>query len=279
MEAGRMYSKRIFGVEVIAVVLALLFLVPFYFVLVNSVKTFADILLNSAALPTKLEWGNYSKVWTITNFPRALLNSFLITAVSNIGIVLISTMAAYRMQRFPSRFNAIFFMLLVAAMVIPFQSVMIPLIKVMSTLSLSNSILGIVICYFGFGLSMSLFLFHGFVKGIPREIEESAVVDGCGPFAVFFKIIMPLLRPIIVTVVLLNSLWIWNDFLLPLLVLGQKPEVRTIPLSIYSFFGQYTKQWDLALAALVMSVMPIVVFFMVLQKHIVEGITAGSIKG
>ncbi|WP_442602538.1 carbohydrate ABC transporter permease [Paenibacillus sp. KN14-4R] len=279
METGRFYSKRIFGIEVIAIVIALIFLVPFYFVIVNSVKSFADLLLNSAALPTKFEWSNYSKVWTITKFPRALLNSFLITAVSNIGIVLISSMAAYRMQRFPSRFNNVFFMLLVAAMVIPFQSVMIPLIKVMSTLGLSNSIPGIVICYFGFGLSMSLFLFHGFVKGIPREIEESAVVDGCGPFGVFFKIIFPLLRPIIVTVILLNSLWIWNDFLLPLLVLGQKPEVRTIPLSIYSFFGQYTKQWDLALAALVMSVAPIVVFFMVLQKHIVEGITAGSIKG
>jgi raffinose/stachyose/melibiose transport system permease protein len=163
-------------------------------------------------------------------------------------------------------------------MVIPFQAIMIPLVKVAKWFGLLSSLPGLMICYFGFGVSMSIFLYHGFIKSIPKEIEESAVVDGCTPYSVFWRIVFPLLKPITVTIILLNSLWIWNDFLLPLLIL-QKPELRTIPLATNSFFGQYTKQWDLALAALVMGISPIVLFFLAMQRHIIEGITAGSVKG
>ncbi|MNI78464.1 L-arabinose transport system permease protein AraQ [compost metagenome] len=155
---------------------------------------------------------------------------------------------------------------------------MIPLVKVVSTLGIQNSRLGIIICYFGFGTMLSVFLYHGYVKSIPKEIEESAVVDGCSPYGVFWKIVFPLLKPMTVTVLLLNSLWIWNDFLLPLLVLSS-PDLRTIPLAASSFFAQYTKQWDLGLASLVLGVIPIVIFFLSMQKHIIEGITAGSVKG
>lgn len=141
-----------------------------------------------------------------------------------------------------------------------------------------NSIPGIILMYFGFGVSLSLFLFHGFVKTIPKEIEESARIDGANDFSVFWRIVFPLLKPIAVTVVILNTLWIWNDYLLPLLVL-QDPDLRTIPLATSSFFAQYTKQWDMGLAALVMGgIAPIVVFFLFLQKHIIKGIAAGSIK-
>lgn len=163
-------------------------------------------------------------------------------------------------------------------MVIPFQSIMIPLVRVASELNLMDSRTGLIICYFGFGVSLNVFLYHGFIKSIPKEIEESATVDGCTPYGVFWKIIFPLLKPMSVTVILLNSLWIWNDFLLPLLVLNS-PDLRTIPLATFAFFGQYTKQWDLALAALVLGVIPIILFFLSMQKYIIEGITAGSVKG
>ncbi|MBO9605538.1 MAG: carbohydrate ABC transporter permease [Paenibacillaceae bacterium] len=272
------YSLRTFALELIAVVLALLFLVPFYFVLANSFKSFGDLLADTAGLPKSLSFDNYSRVWDIIQFPKVFLNSLLITVFSNIGLVVISGMAAYRIVRAPSRFNRLLFGCFVAAMVIPFQSIMIPLVKVASNVGLMGSIPGLVICYFGFGVSLNLFLYHGFIKAIPREIEESAVVDGCTAYGVFWRIVFPLLKPMTVTIVLLNSLWIWNDFLLPLLMLNN-PNIRTIPLATYSFFGQYTKQWDLALAALVLGVMPIVVFFLAMQRHIIEGITAGSVKG
>ena len=272
------YSARLLVFEIAGCLLALLFLVPFYFVGVNSVKSFGDILNNAASWPEAFRWDNYARVWEIMKYPRAFLNSLAITVFANAGLAVISSMAAYRIVRMPSRFNQFMLFLFVAAMVIPFQSIMIPLVKVASTVGIMNSIWGLVIAYYGFGVSLSIFLFQGFMKSIPREIEESAVVDGTNAYGVFWRIVFPLLKPMTVTVVLLNSLWTWNDFLLPLLFLYDA-ELRTIPLAIYSFFGQYTKQWDMALAGLVLGVAPIVCFFLFMQRHIVAGIAAGSVKG
>jgi len=278
MEARQRYTAGTLVVEIVAVLLGLLFLVPFYFVIVNSLKTFAELLTDPTSLPTALQWSNFSNAWRIMKFPTVLTNSLVITVLANLAIALISAMAAYRMVRHKTRFNRLFFSLLVAAMVIPFQSIMIPLVRVARTVGLFDSIPGLIVCYMGFGAPLSVFLFHGFVKSIPHEIEESASVDGASAYGTFFRIVLPLLKPIAVTVILLNSLWIWNDFLLPFLIL-QSPDLRTIPLATNSFFGQYTKQWDLALAALVLGITPIVIFFLAMQRHIIEGITAGSVKG
>lgn len=278
MDVTKNYRLGSIITEIIMVVVALLFLVPFYFLFVNSVKTFADLLTNAASLPQSFEWANYSRAFDITKFPTAFMNSVVITVVSNLFLVLISGMAAYKMVRRNSRFNRILFVLFVAAMVVPFQSIMIPLVKVTSTLGLMNSIPGLIICYLGFGVPMSVFLFHGFVKSIPLEIEEAATVDGSNGYGVFFRVVLPLMKPMLVTVFILNTLWIWNDYLLPSLIL-QSPDLRTIPIATFAFFGQYTKQWDLALPALVMGVLPIIVFFLFMQKYIIEGITQGAVKG
>ncbi|WP_025686532.1 carbohydrate ABC transporter permease [Paenibacillus maysiensis] len=278
METSKRYRAGTWVTELVMILVALLFLVPFYFLFVNSVKSFGDLLTDSAAWPQTFVWSNYARAWSITRFPEALWNSFVVTVVSNLSLALISSMAAYRMVRHPTRYNRVLFSLFVAAMVIPFQSVMIPLVKVVSTLDLMNSIGGLVICYLGFGAPMSIFLFHGFVKGVPVEVEEAATVDGCTPYGVFFRIVYPLMLPMMVTVIILNTLWIWNDYLLPSLVL-QKAELRTIPIATYAFFGQYTKQWDLALPALVLGILPVIVFFLAMQKYIIQGIMAGSVKG
>lgn len=278
MEAIKSYNMRTFILEVLMVIVGLVFLVPFYFLLVNSVKSFGDLLSNAASWPESFEWANYQKAWEMTKFPQAFTNSLLITVVSVLLVGLTSAMAAYRMVRHNTRFNRTLFMLFVAAMVIPFQSIMIPLVKVTGTLKLTDSMLGLVVCYLGFGAPLSVFLFHGFIKSVPLEIEEAAVVDGCSPYGVFWKVVFPLLKPMFVTVVILNSLWIWNDYLLPSLML-QSASLRTIPLATYAFFGQFTKQWDLALPALVLGITPIVIFFLAMQKYIIEGITAGSVKG
>lgn len=271
------YTKYTFILEIIGIVFGIIFLIPFYFVFINSVKGFADILIDAAAWPKEFLFSNYVKVWDIINFPRAFWNSLIITVISNIGLVVISSMAAWKMVRTPGKFSKILFVFFVSAMVIPFQTVMIPLMKLGGTLNLTNSIPGLIIMYFGFGVPLSLFLYHGFIKTVPIEIEESARIDGCSQFGVFWRIVFPLLKPITVTVVILNTLWIWNDYLLPLLVL-QDAELRTIPLATSSFFAQYTKQWDMGLAALVMGITPVIIFFLFLQKHIIKGIAQGSIK-
>lgn len=279
MERAEKYNVGLLVLEIIIVIIGLLFLSPFYFVLVNSVKTLGEILVDAASMPVTYHWNNYVKVWDIIEFPKVMFNSFQITVISVAGIVLISSMTAYRLVRRPTLFNKILFNVFVASMIIPFQSVMLQLVRVTSLLELRGNLLGIVVCYLGFGLALSVFLFHGFIKTVPLEIEEAAVVDGCTPYGVFFKIVFPLLRPIMATIIILNSLWIWNDYLLPVLVIGGNKELLTIPLAITRFFGQYTKQWDMALAGLTIGIAPIIVFFLALQKYIVEGITAGSVKG
>ncbi|MEX2462476.1 MAG: carbohydrate ABC transporter permease [Paenibacillaceae bacterium] len=279
MKTKKDYSFKLLLIELFMALLALIFLSPFYFILVNSFKKLGEILVDAASIPDIFRFSNYSKAWDIINFPKVLFNSLSITTLSVICIVLLSSMTAYRLVRKPTAFNKFLFGVFIASMIIPFQSVMLQLVRVTSLLHLRGELYGIVACYIGFGISLSVFLFHGFIKSVPLEIEEAAVVDGCSPLGVFWKIVFPLLKPIIVTVIILNTLWIWNDYLLPVLIIGSNKDMSTIPLAITRFFGQYTKQWDLALAALTIGITPIILFFLFLQKHIVEGITAGSLKG
>lgn len=273
------YRPRNFILEIAAILLAIIFLSPFYLVLSNSVKGLKDILIDAASWPQVFHWDNYSKVWNAIDFPQAFFSSLQITVLSVIFIVLFSSMAAYQIVRKPTRFNSFVFLLLVSAMIIPFQSLMLQLVRVTSILELRGELYGIVACYLGFGMPLSVFLFHGFIKTVPFELEEAARVDGSNPYGVFFKIVFPLLMPIIVTVIILNTLWIWNDYLLPVLVIGGNKDLTTLPVAVTKFFGQYTKKWDLALAGLVMAITPILIFFLSLQRYIVEGVTTGSIKG
>ncbi len=273
------YRGRTLILEIAAVVLGLIFISPFYLVLINSLKSLKEILVDAASFPRLFHWENYRNVWSAINFPGAFWNSFLITVLSVVLIVLFSSMAAYQIVRRPTRFNSFVFLLLISAMIIPFQSLMLQLVRVTSLLELRGELYGVIACYLGFGMPLSVFLFHGFIKTVPIELEEAAKVDGSNPYGIYFRIVFPLLMPIVVTVIILNTLWIWNDYLLPVLVIGGNKELTTIPLAVTKFFGQYTKKWDMALAGLVMAVTPILIFFLTLQKYIVEGVTAGSVKG
>ncbi|GIP61069.1 MULTISPECIES: carbohydrate ABC transporter permease [Paenibacillus] len=278
METAKRYNGKIVLVELLIIFGGLLFLVPFYFLLVNSLKSFGEILTDAAGWPSAFQWENYAGAWEKTSFPKAFGNSLLITVLSNLLLVLMCAMAAYRMARRPTWFNRILYMAFVAAMIIPFQAIMIPLVKVTSVLGIMNSRTGLILCYLGFGAPLTVFLLHGFVKSVPLDIEEAGRVDGCSPYGIFFRIVLPLMQPIAVTVVILNTLWIWNDYLMPSLIL-QKPELFTIPIETFAFFGQFTKQWDLALPALVLGITPIVIFFLFMQRYIIDGIAQGSVKG
>lgn len=274
----RKQRSRLIITQIGLIAVALLFLSPFYFVLVNSVKPLRDILVNAASLPEFMKWENYKNAWDVLNFPRMFKNTLLITVFGNIGIILISALAAYQLTRVQTRFNRLVLSLFIGAMVIPFQTIMIPLVKVAARINLTNSLTGVILCYLGLGVSFAIFLYQGFVRSIPLEIEEAARVDGCSSYGVFWRIVFPLLKSMTVTLVLLNSFWIWNDFLLPNIIL-QNPALRTIQIGINSLFGQYNNQWDLALAALVMSFVPILIFFLIMQRQIIEGISSGAVKG
>lgn len=274
----RTYSKKYLLIEVLVILVGLLFLAPFYFVLANAVKPFGAIVQNAASFPEEFYYENFIEAWRVVRFPRVLFNSFVVTSASISGMVIMGAMAAWRMVRRPHRVSRVYFVLFVAAMVIPFQSVMIPMVKVANVLNLINTLHGVIIIYFGFGMPLTVFLLHGFVKSVPKELEESAYIDGCSTVQSFFHVVLPLLQTMVVTVIILQTLWIWNDFLLPLLVLFREG-LHTIPLGIFKFFGQYMDQWGGALATLTMGMIPIVVFFLALQRYIISGVTSGSVKG
>lgn len=263
---------------VVLLILAFLFIMPIYFTIINSFKPLREIVTSYTSIPKTFYLGNYIKAWIKTDYPRAFLNSLIITVVSVSGIVLISSMAGYILARTPGKLSWFIFIIIAFSLIIPFHTIMIPLIVVIKKLHLSNSIPGIIIVYWAIGCRLPIFLYHGFVKTIPKDLEDAAAIDGCSRFQVFFKIVFPLLAPATSAVAILQTLWIWNDFLLPLLVL-QKRSIKTIPLSQYIFVGQYHSNWGLSLAGLTMAVIPLVLFYIFMQKNIVKGITAGAIKG
>ncbi|MPM11236.1 L-arabinose transport system permease protein AraQ [bioreactor metagenome] len=192
-------------------------------------------------------------------------------------------MAAWTLARTKTKTSKVIFYLFIAAMIVPFQAVMLPLVKWLGMMridSINFNMLGthygLIFMYLGFGSSMSIFLYHGFINNIPLEVEEAAIIDGCNRWQLYHKIVFPLLKPITVTVMVLNGIWIWNDFLLPFLTINGK--INTIPLAMNNFFGAFSKQWELAMAALILAVIPIIIFYFFVQKYIIKGIVQGSIK-
>jgi len=266
------------GLTALTWLLALLSVSPFYIVASNSLKTQKGIFMDLMGLPFGQYFNpkNYVEAFEKLDFFKSLFNSLLITTISTCLIILFTSMAAWMLVRMKSKVSSFVYYFLAASMLIPFQAVMLPLINWMGKLHLLNPG-GLIFMYLGFGSSMAIILYHGFIKGIPLELEEAARIDGCNTFQTYFFVVFPLLQPITVTVAILNVMWIWNDFLLPQLVIN-RPEWHTIPLKMFYFFGQYSKKWHLALAGLVIAMVPIILFYFFMQKQIVKGITQGSIK-
>lgn len=261
---------------VLKILLAVLFLFPFYILVVNSLKTRKEIFTNTLAFPQIPQFSNYSRALDAMDFWDSLRNSLIITICSVIIIIIFTSMAAWMLTRTKNKTSRVIYGIFVASMIIPFQSIMLPLIREMSQMTLLN-IPGLIFVYLGFGASMGIFLYSGFVKSIPEELDEAAEIDGCNKLQTFWLIIFPLLKPITFTVAILDVVWIWNDYLLPSLTINT-PTTMTIPLQTFYFFGQFTKQWDMALAALIMVIIPVIIFYFLAQKYIIKAVTAGSIK-
>ena len=269
--------------NIILICVCLAYLFPIYIIVVNAFKNRAELYENVLAFPSQFSFQYFAKAMDKMDFFNALKNSLIVTLVSITIIVVLASMCAWMLARTENKISKFIFMLFVVTMLIPFQTLMMPLMQVLGfgrdTLGLPvvDTLGGLIFCYIGFGASMSVFLYHGFVKSVPVALEEAATIDGCSKFGVFWSIVFPMLKPVTMTVIILDVIWIWNDYLLPSLVLTSTAN-RTIPLSTASFFGQFTIQWNMAMAGLTLTIIPVIIFYLCAQKYIVKGVAAGAVK-
>lgn len=261
---------------VVGLVLSLAYVMPFVLVLVNSFKPKMEILDNPMSLPIEFTWDNFQQAFEKMKFFQSLTNSIIITTVSVGALILISSMLAFYLSRTKNKFTKVTFLILVSSMIVPFQALMIPFMSIFAPFVSLNNQVALIFFYMGFGVALSTFLYHGFISNIPTELDEAAALDGASDFTIFWKIIFPMLKPVTATVAIINALWIWNDFLLPVLVLT--PETQTLPLSTYLFYGTYATEYGQAMAGLVLAVVPIVAFYLILQRQFISGISSGAVK-
>ena len=264
-------------------VICIVYVLPIVIVLINSFKTNAAVNTDTFALPnedTFVGWQNYIKGMTFGNYPfiKAVFYSLFITLVSSALILICTSMAAWYVARVGSLFSKIVYYLCVFSMVVPFQMVMYTLARTTDQLHL-NTPWTIPVIYLGFGAGLAVFMFTGFVKSLPLEIEEAAAIDGCGPVGTFFRVVLPMLKPTMISVGVLEIMWVWNDYLLPSLVLDVN-RYRTIPIHIQYLRGSYgTVDMGATMALIMLSILPVIIFYLCCQKHIIKGVAAGAVKG
>ncbi len=267
-------------VYIVLILMSVVFLAPIFIVFYNSFKSKLYITSEPFALPNGETFAgleNYTGGLEKTSFLSAFGWSVFITVISVAAIVLFTSMTAWYITRVKNRFTKFLYFAFVFSMIVPFQMVMFTMVKTANAMKLDNP-LGITLIYLGFGAGLSVFMFSGFVKGIPREIEEAAMIDGCGPVRTFFFVVLPIMKPTAITVAILNTMWIWNDYLLPYLVIGT--DYKTIPIAIQYLRGGYGSiDMGAMMAMLVLAIIPIVIFYLFCQKYIIKGVVAGAVKG
>ena len=286
MDKGKTLSaerRRKTIMSVVLAVICIIYVLPVLTVVINSFKYNTYVKTDTFALPLGEMWAgfkNFIKGMTFGNYPfwNSVFYSLIITVLSTALILLFTSMAAWYSARVNSRFCQAIYFLCVFSMVVPFQMVMFTLSKTADSLRL-NTPWTIPIVYLGFGAGLAIFMFVGFVKSIPIEIEEAAAIDGCGPIRTFFSVVLPMLKPTMISVGILEIMWVWNDYLLPALVLDIN-EYRTIPIHIQYLKGSYgTVDLGATMALILMSIIPVIVFYLLCQKHIIKGVAAGAVKG
>ena len=274
-------KKSEIAMIVILTVISVLFIAPIIIVFMNSFKSKLYINSTPFALPNAdsfVKMANYGEGLIKTGFIQAFFITLFITVASVVLIVLLTSMTAWYLVRVKSHFTKVLYYLFAFAMIVPFQMVMFTLVKVSNMFKLDN-LIGIVFIYVGFGAGLSVFMFTGFIKSIPVSLEEAAMIDGCSIMKIYFNVVLPVIRPTVMTVAILNAMWIWNDYLLPYLVLDIK-KYKTIPIVIQYLKGGYgAVDWGTMMAMLVLAIVPIVVFYVACQKYIIEGVVAGAVKG
>jgi raffinose/stachyose/melibiose transport system permease protein len=258
-------------------VLSLTVLIPLYFAVVTALKTPEELVGSGFALPQDPRWANFSEAWQLTNFPRAALNSAIITVGAVILTLLTNSMVAYAISRnMHKRGFKILFFYFVSALFVPFPIIMLPVLKQTAAVGLDNQV-GLIFLYVVYGLSLNVFIYVGYLNSIPRELEEAAMTDGATIWTTFRRIIFPLLAPINATVGIITCVWAWNDFLLPLVILSS-PDAQTLPLVQYVFQGQFSTNYTQAFASYLMALAPLVLVYLFAQRWVISGVMRGSVK-
>lgn len=275
---GGKYTWRNVLLGFVLFLLSLLVLFPVAFVFMNSVKSLPEVTLSMISFPRAIHLENFSRALTRMNYFTALINSVWISLGSVAGVVLFSSMAAYQIVRRNNLLSKVIFYTLILSMAIPFQALMVPLVIVGKNLRLMNSQWGMVVTYWGLLIPMATFLYQGFIKSVPLEMEKAARIDGSAAIPTFFRIVFPIIKPLTISIVILNTLGVFNDFALPLIMLTTR-RTRTIPLAVSTFFGTYLTEWQLVMAGLTVTILPMIILFILLQKHIVKGMVDGAVKG
>ncbi|MDD3279331.1 MAG: carbohydrate ABC transporter permease [Lachnospiraceae bacterium] len=272
-------GKKISVFSVIVFFASIFWLLPLLLIFINSFKPYNDMMQHFLSLPQTINFDKYIETWTKFDFPKLIGNTLLYTGVSVFGIVILAPMAAYKLARTKSKLSGFCFMVIIMPMMVPFQSYMITLTRLVSNFKLTGTKTGYIAVTVGLLMPLAVYMIHGFIKNVPLELEESAEIDGAGKIKTYFMIVLPLLKPILTTVVVLDALATWNDIITNQLIVGGNASAMNLQNALYMQFSAQTSDWEHALPGIVMSMIPSLIFFIVMQKHIVGGITAGSVKG
>lgn len=275
-------SKNIFGKTVsyvITIIGAIVILLPFYVTLITAFKTPEQSAQNFFSFPTGLYLDNFKSVFEKAGYFKYFMNSVIVTVSSLVLIYILVTMISYAIARSMkrSRYYTIIYGLIVLGMFVPFQVIMVPLVQFMGGLGLSNKF-GLILLHVTYAAMQAVFLLVNYIRNVPEDLEEAAYIDGCTTVQAYVKIVLPLLKPMTSTVIVLNALWIWNDFQMPLMILNKLPDTWTLPLFQYNFKSQYSFDYNMAFASYLIAMVPVLIAYIVAQKHIVEGLTAGAVK-
>lgn len=275
MQRKKIISKT--AIILCCIMLAAFFIFPILLLFINSFKSLKEIYMSVLQLPETMNLDNYVSAFKELDYLNAIKNSLIVTCTVTAANVICCSMAVWVLVRYKTKTSKLIFTIFSVAVLVPFQCVMLPLLAEMGKLNMIN-MPGLMLVNLGFGSSMSIILFHGFMKNVPVELEEAAAIDGASQPRIFFTIVLPLIKGIAVTVAILNVMSLWNDYLLPSLTINRSG-TQTLPLRTYLFFGAYTKKWNLGSAALVMAIIPVIIFYVLCQKHIIKGVTEGAVKG
>lgn len=273
------YKIHDYFLEIGLWVLALIILIPFYYIVVNTFKSPSHVVSAPMALPgADFSFSSYKEAWVRMNYPRVFLNNLIYTGISVIVSIIVSSMAAYTLVMKKTRFHKFIYLLFISSIMIPFQMLIIPLMKMFSDFHLMNTYHGVILVFVFTNIAYVSFLYYSFIKTIPSQLEEAARIDGASVMQTFWRIYFPLLKPVTVTAGINISITFWNDFLVQVLFIS-KPEMQNITRAVFSNVGLFSTDWSMLLPMFMLSMIPLLVFFFIMQKHIIKGLTAGSVKG
>lgn len=277
MEFKKRTWKSYFG-EVLMLCLCVIFFIPFYYLLVNTFKPARDATTSPLSFPIKnFTLDLYKEAFRVINFWSSFRNSIVITVVSVTIIIVIGSMAAYAITRRKNKLTGFLFIYFLVGFMVPAQTTLIPLFNLMSKFKLQNSVLGMIVLYSSW-CNFALFMYRGFLGGVPKDLEEAALIDGANLWKMYWKIVFPLLKPVTTTIVIFDVMWIWNDFMMPYLFISSS-ENFTLIMEVYKGVGQFANNWTVMLCTMVIVLIPIVIFYLFMQKNIIAGITSGAVKG